>query len=101
MDRIKMCNWPTVEPFQIGIVRNEPQDIIPELTVEYWFRQNNVENHANSRDYFNTVANNKFVSIAEGYTSKNHLSDYIDGDILQLQHMAIMKYIYTHINQEG
>ena len=70
MDRIKMCNWPTVEPFQIGIVRNEPQDIIPELTVEYWFRQNNVENHANSRDYFNTVANNKVVSIAEGYTSK-------------------------------
>lgn len=70
MDRIKMCNWPTVEPFQIGIVRNEPQDIIPELTVEYWFRQNNVENHANSRDYFNTVANNKFVSIAEGDTSK-------------------------------
>ena len=70
MDRIKMCNWPTVEPFQIGIVRNEPQDIIPELTVEYWFRQNNVENHANSRYYFNTVANNKFVSIAEGDTSK-------------------------------
>ena len=51
-------------------MRNEPQDIIPELTVEYWFRQNNVENHANSRDYFNTVANNKFVSIAEGDTSK-------------------------------
>ena len=51
-------------------MRNEPQDIIPELTVEYWFRHNNVENHANSRDYFNTVANNKFVSIAEGDTSK-------------------------------
>lgn len=41
-----------LKPFQIGIVRNEPQDIIPELTVEYWFRQNNVENHAEFKGLF-------------------------------------------------
>ena len=70
MDQIERCNWPTVDPFQIGIVRNVPQGIIPEVTVEYWFRQNDVGNHANSRDYFNAVANDKFNNIAEGDTSK-------------------------------
>ena len=38
--------------------------------MEYWFRQNDVGNHANSRDYFNTVANDKFNNIDEGDTSK-------------------------------
>jgi len=31
MDQIERCNWPTVDPFQIGIVRNVPQGIIPEV----------------------------------------------------------------------
>lgn len=70
MDDLKQCNWPTVDAFQIGNILNEPENIIQELTVEYWFRQNDVVNHPNSNDYFNTIANDKFVTIPEGDTSK-------------------------------
>ena len=70
IDDIKQCNWPTVNVFQIGNVRNEPENIIRELTVEYWFQHNNVENHSNSKDCFNVIANDKFATILEGDTSK-------------------------------
>lgn len=70
MEQIKNCNWPTLDSFQDDNMRNEPQGIIPELTVEYWFRKNDVDNHANSNDYFNAIAKDKFIGIAEGDTSK-------------------------------
>ncbi|PNH18232.1 hypothetical protein B6K86_09735 [Lachnospiraceae bacterium] len=67
---IRQCNWPTINEFEIGNVRNEPENIIRKLTVEYWFRLNNVLNHPNSNDYFNVIANDKFTTIPEGDTSK-------------------------------
>lgn len=70
MKNINSCNWPTVDVFQTGNIRNEPEGIITELTVEYWFRQNDVENHSNSSDYFNTIVNDRFTMISEGDTSK-------------------------------
>lgn len=70
MKNINSCNWPTVDVFQTGNVRNEPEGIITELAVEYWFRQNDVENHPNSNDYFNAIVNERFITISEGDTSK-------------------------------
>lgn len=70
MESIQKCNWPTLDTFQVDGTKKEPQGIILELTVEYWFGKNDVSNHANSNDYFNAIAKDKFISIAEGDTSK-------------------------------
>lgn len=70
MTQIEKCAWPTKDKFRINGTRSRPQDIITNLTVEYWFKKNDVENHKNSCDYFNTVAKEKFLSIEEGDTSK-------------------------------
>lgn len=70
MESIQKCNWPTIDTFQVDSTKKEPQGIILELTVEYWFGKNDVSNHANSNDYFNAIAKDKFISIAEGDTSK-------------------------------
>lgn len=67
---IKACNWPTVDEFQIDYVREVPDNIIEDLTVEHWFQLNNVSKHANANDYFNVKVNSKFNSILEGDTSR-------------------------------
>jgi DNA (cytosine-5)-methyltransferase 1 len=69
MNEINQKEWPETEVFTAGIEKAAPQNIIRELTVEYWFEKNNVENHPNGQDCFNTVSN-KFNTIAEGDTSR-------------------------------
>lgn len=44
--------WPTQTPFEEDSVLECPTGIAEELTVEYWFRSNNVLNHPNANDYF-------------------------------------------------
>lgn len=70
MDMVRECDWPTTDLFEIDNVRNKPLNIIEELTVEYWFKRNQVDCHVNSNDYFNVIANDKFENIPEGDTSK-------------------------------
>src|SRR6202008_125108 len=44
-----------------------PEEIPVELTVEYWFRKNNVLAHPNGKHYFTPRAGlSKFLTIAEG-----------------------------------
>lgn len=60
-------NWPSQEVFQEDGFRSLPTGIIEELTVDYWFRKNDVLNHPNSNDYFQPRAGlSKFQSIQEG-----------------------------------
>ena len=66
MNNIEQCNWPTTDVFEIGNRRTAPDHIIKELTVQYWFEKNEVNSHPNANDYFNTNANDKFVTIQEG-----------------------------------
>lgn len=77
-----------------------PQGIIPELTVEHWFEQNDVYNHPNGHDVFNVINRDRFITIPEGIPPGNHLSDYTDGDILLRLHTEIMKYTCTPIFPE-
>ncbi|BAY40018.1 C-5 cytosine-specific DNA methylase [Nostoc sp. NIES-2111] len=63
--------WSQCEPFKEDSVIPCPDSIPQELTVEYWFRKNDVQNHPNSLHYFQPRAGiTKFMSIAEGDDSK-------------------------------
>jgi DNA (cytosine-5)-methyltransferase 1 len=59
--------WPTLEKFKQNGVRSAPKNIPIELTVEYWFKKNDVDRHANAENYFTPRAGlPKFQTIAEG-----------------------------------
>ncbi|MDY6806897.1 MAG: DNA cytosine methyltransferase [Cyanobacteriota bacterium] len=63
--------WPTTNPFQENSEINCPNNIPEELTVEYWFRKNMVDNHPNARHYFQPRAGKiKMETVAEGDDSK-------------------------------
>jgi len=52
LEKIKMLSWPTTNSFVKGSVTSCPQEIPEELTVEYWFKKNDVVNHLNGGDHF-------------------------------------------------
>ncbi len=71
LDEIKHMPWPTTEPFEEDSKRLCPQGIAKELTVEYWFEQNDVIHHPNATDCFiprNGLAKMKVID--EGDDSK-------------------------------
>ena len=49
---VKRKAWPKTDLFSENGILPTPEGIIPELTVEYWFRKNDVENHPNGQDFF-------------------------------------------------
>lgn len=60
-------NWPRQEPFLNNIARPIPTGIDKELTVQYWFEKNHVENHPNAKHHFQPRAGiTKFLTIQEG-----------------------------------
>ena len=60
-------NWPAKEVFIEDSIKICPQEIDEKLTVEYWFKKNDVENHPNSNHYFQPrAALPKFKVIEEG-----------------------------------
>lgn len=68
-DTIFSLNWPLKNKFQEPIPI--PENIIKELTVSYWFSENDVENHYNTGDQFIPRAGlSKFETIDEGDVSK-------------------------------
>ena len=59
--------WPTQDKFTNNSVVPSPLYIPIELTVEYWFRKNDVQNHPNSNHFFTPRAGlEKFKIIDEG-----------------------------------
>ncbi|HEY9633993.1 MAG TPA: DNA cytosine methyltransferase [Coleofasciculaceae cyanobacterium] len=63
--------WPSHELFREDSILPCPNNIPPELTVEDWFRRNDVLNHPNSEHHFQPRAGIKrFTSVAEGDNSK-------------------------------
>ena len=69
IDEIMKINWPLQDPFEENGMLPQPDNIIRELSINYWFERNNVENHANADDYFNTVSEEKYIMIPEGDTT--------------------------------
>jgi len=70
IDKIRKCNWPTISDFQEDSALAPPTNIIPEVTVEYWFNKNNVSHHFNALDAFEPRSVNRFYSISEGDVSR-------------------------------
>ena len=71
MDEIHAINWPTTDPFSENSLRDAPQDVPLELTVQDWFTRNDVEHHPNACDYFIPRAGlAKMQTFAEGDDSR-------------------------------
>lgn len=49
---IKRMPWPTKSPYREGAKTPMPDGIIKELTVEYWWEKNDVQNHPNENMFF-------------------------------------------------
>lgn len=63
--------WPETTPFRANTKTKTPEGVNVELTVNYWFEKNDVDNHPNSSDFFKPkAALPKFKSIPEGDVSK-------------------------------
>lgn len=60
-------SWPKQEPFFENSEIELPSNIERKLTVQYWFEKNDVENHPNSKNYFQPRAGySRFLTIQEG-----------------------------------
>lgn len=70
LEKINKINWPVTSMFVPDSNLEPPNDIIKELTVEYWFRKNDVYNHNNANDYFEPRSKKRFDTILEGDVSK-------------------------------
>ncbi|KAF3886196.1 MULTISPECIES: DNA cytosine methyltransferase [Nostocales] len=70
-EKVFSHNWSRCEPFREGSILPCPDGIPQELTVEYWFRKNDVLKHPNTQHYFQPRAGiRKFATIDEGDDSK-------------------------------
>jgi DNA (cytosine-5)-methyltransferase 1 len=64
-------NWVTANPFESDSILPCPEGIIEELTVEHWFKKNEVTDHANAMNHFQPRAGlNRFLTVSEGDDSK-------------------------------
>ncbi len=64
-------NWPKITEFKENSIIEKPDGIPAELTVEYWFKKNDVENHPNAKHAFTPRAGLvKFKVIGEGDDKK-------------------------------
>ena len=71
LEEIKEMPWPKTDPYEEGSETECPDGIPENMTVEYWFRKNDVEHHPNTNDYFTPKAGKaKMEIIAEGDDSK-------------------------------
>lgn len=52
LQELKEYSWPSTTDFKIDSVTPCPDNIPKALTIEYWFRKNDVYHHPNANDYF-------------------------------------------------
>ncbi len=65
------ANWPTTNPYRPNAPLEQPEGIIPELTVQHWWELNDVENHPNSQMFFQPRAGiARFTTVEEGDDKK-------------------------------
>lgn len=65
IETIHAAGWPKSTPFQPGETPHKPPKILEDLSVEHWFRKNQVKSHANAGDFF-TPHSNRFSTVPEG-----------------------------------
>lgn len=71
LDNILKKAWPTSQTFLVNSRRKNKYDIFEELTVEHWFKKNNVCHHPNAKDVFRVKkGRTKIENIQEGDTTR-------------------------------
>lgn len=70
LEKVSKCDWPTTSPFLENSNIDLPNNLMEELTIEFWFRKNDVYNHPNSINCFIPHSTIRFDTIAEGDVSK-------------------------------
>lgn len=71
VSEVKSLPWEEHTPFVKDSQTSCSKDVIEALTVEHWFRENDVYNHPNSEDYFHPRAGiTRMQSVPEGDVSK-------------------------------
>lgn len=71
LEKIKKIPWPNMDPFVEGSVTRCPEGVIEDLTVEYWFKKNDVEHHPDSERFFSPKAGLvKMQELQEGDSNK-------------------------------
>lgn len=71
LESVKGFPWPDTDPFEAYTMTDCPDGIPKELTVQYWFDKNDVENHPNADDYFTPRGGiARITSVDEGDVSK-------------------------------
>lgn len=71
LEEVKVLPWPETSPFVENSERQCPEGLPIEMTVQYWFDKNQVENHPNCNDYFTPRSGlPRMQSIDEGDVSK-------------------------------
>lgn len=69
--KIKNMQWPVSEVYRENSKRKFKYNVPRELTVEEWFRKNNVYKHPNAKDVFKVKGGKmKMLTIREGDTSR-------------------------------
>ena len=70
-ENVLMRSWPKERKFEVDRPYAFPaRGILKKLTVEHWFKKNDVENHPNGNDIFHVKkGREKIATIAEGDTS--------------------------------
>lgn len=64
-------HWPTQSNYVEKSITTMPNDVIEDLTIQYWWDKNKVETHPNASMYFQPRAGiSRFTSIDEGDVSK-------------------------------
>lgn len=70
-NEIENAHWPQETVYCENGLLNMPTDILEELTVEYWWRKNDVDHHPNAKMFFKPKAGlARFQTIAEGDDKK-------------------------------
>ena len=71
LEEIRKIPWPTTDPFIKDSKTDCPKGVPKELTAEYWFEKNDVENHPNASDHFKPRAGLvRMQTVYEGDDSK-------------------------------
>ena len=65
LEEVKSMPWPSTDPFEVDSDRGVPDGIPKELTVQYWFDKNDVQNHPNATECFKPKAGLAKMKIIE------------------------------------
>lgn len=70
-EQINSINFPKTTSFNEQSILKMPNEILSDITIEYWFQQNDVTNHPNANHFFKPREGlSKFLIVEEGDCSK-------------------------------